>query len=62
LFQEKSFSPLEVIYKFKYICEDIKVIPKPISHRQSGTLDIDKTKPWDLFDGATQGNPNLCVA
>lgn len=37
----------------------MKLPPKPIKQRQVKKVQIDKSKAWGFFDGASRGNPAL---
>jgi hypothetical protein len=62
LFQDQSYSLLEVFHSITYIYSDLKVYPKMRASTNSNPPEIDKSIAWRICDGVSQGNLIPCRA
>ena len=60
IFEENWTKPATVATQCMGILQAYPQINPRLNPRIIGMLDIDKTSPWDFFDGAAQGNPSRC--
>jgi hypothetical protein len=60
LFKDKGIPTFQCSFNFLSIFEGINNIDKVQTTRQIGDIPIDKFVAWGFFNGARQGNPNLC--
>ena len=62
IFEDKTMTPQLIVANFVAIANHFLVIQKPPRPRFIVHEAIDKSFPWGYFDGAAQGEPNVCGA
>jgi hypothetical protein len=60
IFQGKELLPIQVSHQVRYAYDGIWKPAETKTPRILKLLDIDYTKAWGYFDGASHGNPGIC--